>query len=213
VAGETPNADDARVRTDALSSGGEDGRGLLRGWCVVCWGACNTPVRNGARFVEGGRDDCGEGGRAENVMEVPGPVDDVRTCVIRDRAPFMCMLCTEVGVGGACAMWAMPFVVRSIETTVVGFVLIDMLLNVFGSDKYDDDEREGDGDGGEVGGSGRMDASSSASSWLDGDHSEPTFPDDLRVEFKSSSEQLPMLLSEISFDNERGPSPRPRVVA
>lgn len=110
-------------------------------------------------------------------------------------------------------MWAMPFVVRSIETTVVGFVLIDMLLNVFGSDKYDDDEREGDGDGGEVGGSGRMDASSSASSWLDGDHSEPTFPDDLRVEFKSSSEQLPMLLSEISFDNERGPSPRPRVVA
>lgn len=109
-------------------------------------------------------------------------------------------------------MWAMPFVVRSMERTVVGFVLIDKLLNVFGSDRYDDDEREGDGEGGEVGGSGRMDASSSAS-WLEGDHSEPTFPDDLRVEFRSSSEQLPMLLSEISLENERGPSPRPRAVA
>jgi hypothetical protein len=47
--------------------------------------------------------------------------------------------------------------------SVVGLVLAAKLLNVRGSDMYEDDEREGDGEGGELGGSGRIDASSSAS--------------------------------------------------
>jgi hypothetical protein len=50
--------------------------------------------------------------------------------------------------------------------SVVGLVLAAKLLNVRGSDIYEDDEREGDGEGGELGGSGRIDASSSASSPL-----------------------------------------------
>jgi hypothetical protein len=56
--------------------------------------------------------------------------------------------------------------------TVVGFVLAAMLLNVRGSDKYEDEEREGAGEGGALGGSGRTDASSSASNMLAGDQSE-----------------------------------------
>lgn len=108
-----------------------------------------------------------DGGIAENVIEptAPGPVE----CERRGA----CRRAGVVGVGGACAMWAMP-PVRSTLSTVVGFVLAVMLRKVRGSDKYDDDEceGEGEGEGGEVGGSGRMDASSSASRWLVGDHRE-----------------------------------------
>lgn len=48
----------------------------------------------------------------------------------------------------------------------MGFVLAAMLRKVRGSDKYDEESREGDGDGGALGGSGRTDASSSASNAL-----------------------------------------------
>lgn len=48
-------------------------------------------------------------------------------------------------------------------SNVVGLVLAARLLNVRGSDMYEDDEREGDGEGGELGGNGRIEASSSAS--------------------------------------------------
>lgn len=76
----------------------------------------------------------------------------------------------------------MPFGVKSILRTVVGFVLAAMLLNVLGSERYDEDEREGDGEGGVLGGKGRTEASSSASRWLAGDHSESLAREDLYVE-------------------------------
>jgi len=44
-----------------------------------------------------------------------------------------------------------------------------MLLNVRGLDMYEEEDREGDGDGGELGGNGLIDASSSASAATDGD--------------------------------------------
>lgn len=58
--------------------------------------------------------------------------------------------------------------------TVVGFVLAAMLANVRGSERYEAEECEGDGEGGELGGNGRTDASSSASRTLRlvGDHSD-----------------------------------------
>jgi hypothetical protein len=59
---------------------------------------------------------------------------------------------------------------KSTDINVVGFVLAATLLNVRGSDRYDDDDRDGAGDGGDVGGRGRIDASSSAVSGCDGDH-------------------------------------------
>lgn len=62
----------------------------------------------------------------------------------------------------------------------MGFVLAVMLRNVRGSDKYDDDERDGEGEGGELGGRGRTDASSSASRWLVGDHRESRARDERR---------------------------------
>ena len=65
----------------------------------------------------------------------------------------------------------MPFVPRSIDIRVVGLVLAVTLLKVRGSDKYDEEEREGAGEGGDVGGKGRIEASSSASGF-DGDHVE-----------------------------------------
>ena len=58
---------------------------------------------------------------------------------------------------------------RSTLRRVVGFVLAAILANVRGSERYEDDEREGDGDGGALGGSGLTEASSSASSMLRGD--------------------------------------------
>ena len=59
-------------------------------------------------------------------------------------------------------MCAMP-PVRSTLSSVVGFVLAAMLRNVRECERYDEEERDGDGEGGELGGSGRTDASSSAS--------------------------------------------------
>ena len=64
--------------------------------------------------------------------------------------------------------------VKSTLSTVVGFVLAAMLANVRGSERYDEDECDGDGEGGALGGNGRTDASSSASRTLRlvGDQSE-----------------------------------------
>lgn len=61
---------------------------------------------------------------------------------------------------------------KSTLSIVVGFVLAAMLANVRGSERYDEDECDGEGDGGALGGSGRTDASSSASRTLKlvGDH-------------------------------------------
>lgn len=53
---------------------------------------------------------------------------------------------------------------ESIDMRVVGFVLAATDLNVRRSEIWDEEERDGVGDGGDVGGSGRIDASSSASS-------------------------------------------------
>lgn len=66
-----------------------------------------------------------------------------------------------VGVNGACAMWAMPPPCMSMLSNVVGFVLAAILLNVRGSDINDDEDVEGEGEGGVLGGIGRRDASSS----------------------------------------------------
>jgi hypothetical protein len=68
-------------------------------------------------------------------------------------------------------MWAIP-PDRSTLRRVVGFVLMATLANVRGSERYDDEECDGDGEGGELGGSGRTEASSSASRMLFGDHVE-----------------------------------------
>ena len=59
-------------------------------------------------------------------------------------------------------MWAIP-PVRSTLSKVVGLVLAVILLNVLECERYDEDDRDGDGEGGELGGRGRTDASSSAS--------------------------------------------------
>ena len=61
-------------------------------------------------------------------------------------------------------MWAMPLGAISIERRVVALVLVaPVLMKVRGSETNDDEDLEGMGDGGEVGGMGRIDASSSAS--------------------------------------------------
>jgi len=65
----------------------------------------------------------------------------------------------------------MPFPGKSTLNTVVGFVLAAILLNVLGSERYEE-ERDGAGEGGALGGSGRTEASSSASSTLAGDQVE-----------------------------------------
>ena len=57
-------------------------------------------------------------------------------------------------------------------STVVGFVLAAILRNVRGSERYEEDDGEGEGEGGALGGSGRNDASSSASIALAGDQTE-----------------------------------------
>lgn len=71
---------------------------------------------------------------------------------------------------------------------VVGLVLAAMLLKVFGSDKYDDAESEGEGEGGPLGGKGLTEASSSASKLLVGDHVDSRASEDRGVERSSSSE-------------------------
>ena len=121
-----------------------------------------------------------------------GPELAVRTWVGNRLIGDGFCIVTDVGVGGACAICAMPFGVRSIERSVVGFVLADMLLNVLGSLKYDDDERDGLGEGGDVGGSGRMDASSSASTGFDREpQSETAAPLDRLVLSTSRSSSSP----------------------
>lgn len=89
-------------------------------------------------------------------------------------------------------MWAMPLPCRSMLSSVVGFVLAAMLRNVRGLERYEDEERDGDGDGGELGGMGRIDASSSASRPLVGDHMESRATEDRSslVEARSSFERL-----------------------
>lgn len=82
-------------------------------------------------------------------------------------------------VRGTCAICAMPFPGKSILSTVVGFVLAAILLNVRGSERYEDEEREGTGEGGALGGSGRKEASSSASTILVGDQRESRAMDSL----------------------------------
>ena len=71
-------------------------------------------------------------------------------------------------------MCAIPPPARSTLRRVVGFVLAAMLANVRGSERYEDDECDGEGDGGVLGGNGRTEASSSASRtlMLVGDHNE-----------------------------------------
>jgi hypothetical protein len=69
----------------------------------------------------------------------------------------------ELGVEGACAIWAMPLAPRSMDNSVVGLVLAAALLKVCGLEMNDEEEREGTGEEGEEGGKGRMEASSSAS--------------------------------------------------
>lgn len=65
---------------------------------------------------------------------------------------------------------------------VVGLVLTAMLLNVFGSDKYDDAESDGEGEGGPLGGKGLTEASSSASRLLVGDHVDSRASEDRGVD-------------------------------
>ncbi|SRR6266576_1918203 len=84
-------------------------------------------------------------------------------------------------------MCAMPLVLKSMLNRVVGLVLAAMLLKVCGCDRYEDDDLEGDGDGGMLGGSGRREASSSASRTLAGDHVESRVTDDGLYETSSSS--------------------------
>lgn len=64
-------------------------------------------------------------------------------------------------------------------------VLAAILLKVRGSDRYDDDEREGEGEGGELGGKGRTEASSSAT--LLGDQVEPRARDSPSEDLSSSN--------------------------
>jgi len=85
------------------------------------------------------------------------------------------------GVGGASAIWAIP-PVRSTLNRVVGLVLAAILWKVRGFERYEEDEREGEGEGGELGGSGRREASSSASRLLVGDHIESLAKEERYVE-------------------------------
>jgi hypothetical protein len=112
------------------------------------------------------------------------------------------------GVGGACAIWAIP-PVRSTLSKVVGLVLAAILWKVRGFERYEEDEREGEGEGGELGGSGRREASSSASRLLVGDHIESWAQEERYVETSpspsaSSSSFVTSLVSvEVPADLER----------
>jgi hypothetical protein len=70
---------------------------------------------------------------------------------------------------------------------VVGFVLAAILLNVRGSERYEEDERDGEGEGGALGGMGRTDASSSASKALAGDQNDSRFIEESSNETSSSA--------------------------
>lgn len=73
---------------------------------------------------------------------------------------------------------------------VVGFVLAAMLLKVCGSDRYDDADSEGDGEGGPLGGNGLTEASSSASRLLMGDHIDSRASDDRGLDRSPSSKSI-----------------------
>jgi len=73
------------------------------------------------------------GGSAENVIEVE--FETLLLLVVEKRGSAPCGVRGVIGVGGACAMCAMPLVPRSIDIRVVGFVLAVTLLKVRGSDK------------------------------------------------------------------------------
>lgn len=99
-----------------------------------------------------------------------------------------------VGVAGACAICAIPFPFpcKSMLRTVVGFVLAAILLNVLG---YEDEDREGEGEGGMLGGIGRNEASSSASNALAGDHVDSRANDERPEDPPSSSSVWSLSLS------------------
>lgn len=73
------------------------------------------------------------GGRAEKVIEVE--FETPLLPVVENLGSAACGIGEVIGVGGACAMCAMPLVPRSIDIRVVGFVLAVTLLKVRGSDK------------------------------------------------------------------------------
>lgn len=81
-------------------------------------------------------------------------------------------------------------------SSVVGFVLAAMLRNVWGLERYEEDERDGAGDGGELGGIGRIEASSSASSALAGDHIESRATEDRSSVVDARSASMECIESE-----------------
>ena len=82
----------------------------------------------------------------------------------------------------------MPPPFRSTLSRVVGFVLAAMLLKVWGSERYDEEDLEGEGDGGALGGMGRMEASSSASNARIGEYVESRAKDDGSDDLSSESD-------------------------
>jgi len=115
------------------------------------------------------------------LLSRPGLLKD-EDCLTWGAKRFSC-----VGGGvGAWAIWAMPLPFKSMLSKVVGLVLAAMLLNVRGSDRYEEEEREGEGEGGPLGGMGRRDASSSASKALAGDQIESLFIEERSNEISSS---------------------------
>lgn len=87
-------------------------------------------------------------------------------------------LAWDTGVMGTCAMCPTPAGPRSTLSTVVGFVLAAILLKVRGLERYDEEEWDSEGEGGELGGRGRREASSSASRALAGDQKESRASDE-----------------------------------
>lgn len=179
-------------------------RGACNPWTLDPWGpGLEEPKLPKLPCVkdDGGRDgDWAEDGRVENVMDAPlpikpplVPVDDERVWGAWRGAAW------DTGVTGTCAMCPMPAGARSMLRTVVGLVLAAMLRNVRDCDRYEEEECEREGDGGELGGSGRNDASSSASRALAGDHIESRAKDDWRMEASSSSECWKTLSASTSF--------------
>jgi hypothetical protein len=134
---------------------------------------------------DGREDDCG--GSAEKVIDAPLPTTPPDVPAEEDLTWGKRGICDK-GVLGACAICATPLGVRSILSKVVGLVLAAMLLKVFGLDKYDDAESEGEGEGGLLGGKGLTEASSSASRLLVGDHVDSLASDDRGVDRSPSSE-------------------------
>jgi hypothetical protein len=112
---------------------------------------------------EAGRDDDPDVGKAENETEAPLPKRPGFVLVDAERICGGNRVTVDRGVTGTWAICATPLGARSMLSTVVGFVLAAILLNVFGLERYDDVDGDGDGDGGLLGGKGLTEASSSAS--------------------------------------------------